>query len=493
MVAKLKTDGKAKTVLKILIGIGTVAIPFLMWYLWLRMTGCDILQSHPTISDELGYWRIMYSFSECGFDFGACGGFINSPARWGYFGSHGLSPFLAWGWYALLFPWAQNSLVLANFIELTVATAIFVLLVHDDIADMLFSAAVLLGSSYVFLYLCSSMMEIPCAAAAIIFAALFIRWRRTGKKLWLVLAIAQVIYLTFLRYCYAVVAFPLVWELCENRLNKKSFAILAAYAVLTLFVYFTAEMFMADYPENIMVLADKAGLLGKIKLLFKNAAANTRKYFTCAEHQTSEFYQRILFAGMTAALCVYAAAKKSAMHLSLAFTLAGMMLMNIFCYDIGYQKEFRAMGPVMLFVMIMTANTGSLSKAAHILKTFAALAAALSLVVAVRQMTGYMQRQEYNVFFLQDRFGQIQDVSKEIAKCFDSEPATAAIKVSDTFDTVVWIPPQIGVQWTFGGEGLKDAQTEYIISTTDDSIIPEGYELVGEPANSYKIYKKTNS
>lgn len=492
MGAKLKTDGKAKTVLKILIGIGTVAIPFLMWYLWLRMTGCDILQSHPTISDELGYWRIMYSFSERGLDFGACGGFINSPARWGHFGSHGLSPFLAWGWYALLFPWTQSSLVVANFIEIVVATAIFVLLAHDDIADMLFSAAVLLGSSYVFLYLCSSMMEIPCAAAVIIFAALFIRWRRTGKKLWLILAIAQVIYLTFLRYCYAVVAFPLVWELCGNKLNKKSFVILAAYVISTLLVFAAAKMFITSYPEDIMVSVENAGLLEKIKLLFENAAENTKKYFTCAEHQTSEFYQRMLFVVMTVSLCVYAAAKKSAMHLSLAIVLFGMMLMNIFCYDIGYQKEFRAMGPVMLFVMIMTANTGNMGKSEHIFKTFAALTAALSLVVAVRQMNGYMQRQEYNVFFLQDRFGQIQDVSEEIAKCFDSEPATAAIKVSDTFDTVVWIPPQIGVQWTFNGKGLQNAQTEYIISTTDDSIIPEGYELVGEPANNYKIYKKTN-
>ncbi len=487
---KLKTGGKTKIVLKILIGIGTVAIPFLLWYLWLHMTGCDILRSHPTISDELGYWRIMYSFSECGFDFGACGGFINSSARWGHFGSHGLSPFLAWGWYALIFPWTQNSLVAANFIELAVAMTVFVLLVHDDIADMLFSAAVLLGSSYIFLYLCSSMMEIPCAAAAIIFAALFIRWRRTGKKLWLILAIAQVIYLTFLRYCYAVIAFPLVWELCGNRLSKKSVFVLAAYAVVVYIVYYISEMYIADYPEDIMVSVENAGLLGKIKLLFENAAVNTKKYFTCAEHQTSEFYQRILFAVMTVALCVYAAVKKSPAHLSLAVTLAGMMVMNIFCYDIGYQKEFRAMGPVILFVLIMTANTGNLSKAAHILKTFAALAAALSLVVAVRQMTGYMQRQEYNVFFLQDRFGQIQDISEEIAKCFDSEPATAAIKVSDTFDTVAWIPPQIGIQWAFGGKGLKDAQTEYIIAITDDSIIPEGYELVGEPAPEYKIYKK---
>ena len=492
MGAKLKTDGKAKTALKILIGIETVAIPFLMWYLWLRMTGCDILQSHPTLSDELGYWRIMYSLSECGFDFGTCGGFINSPARWGHFGSHGLSPFLAWGGYALLFPWAQNSLVVANFIELTVAMAIFVLLAHDDIADMLFSAAVLLGSSYVFLYLCSSMMEIPCAAAVIIFAALFIRWRRTGKKLWLVLAIAQVIYLTFLRYCYAVVAFPLVWELCENKLSKKSFVILAAYGVLTLFIYFTEEMFMADYPENIMVLADKAGLLGKVKLFFENAAANTRKYFTCAEHQTSEFYQRMLFGVMIFSLCVYAAAKKSAMHLSLAIVLFGMMLMNIFFYDIGYQKEFRAMGPVMLFALIMTANTGEPGKSEHIFKTFAAIAAAVGLIVAVRQINGYLMRQEYNMFFMQNRFSPIENISEEVAKCFDSEPATAAIKTSESFETVVWIPPQIGVQWVFSGKELKDAQTDYIISIADDSIIPESYELVGEPANSYKIYKKTN-
>lgn len=487
---KIKTGGKAEILLKLLIGIATAAIPLLLWYLWVRVSGCDILQSHPSISDELGYWRIMYSFSECGLDFGACGGFINSPARWGHFGSHGLSPFLAWGWYALLFPWTQASLVQANFIMLTAAMTVFVLLVHDNIADMIFSAAVLCGTSYIFLFLCSSMLEIPCAAAVIVFAALMIRWERTGKKLWLILAVVQAIYLTLLRYCYAVVAFPLVWELCGFRLNRKTAAAAAVYALVTFLAYFVSEMFIADYPEDIMVFVENAGLMGKIRLLLENSAANIKRYFACADHQTSEFYQRMLFAALTAALCVYAGVKKSAKHLSFAIVLAGMMLMNVFFYDIGYQKEFRSMGPVLVFVLIMTVNSGSAGRSAHVLKAFAAAAAALSLIVAVKQISGYSQRQEYNTFFLPERFSPVASSEDVLSEYFGDEPASAAIKVSETFDTVAGIPPQIGIQWAFSGKDLRDAQTEYIISITDDSVIPDGYELIGEPYPGYQIYKR---
>ena len=148
------------------------------------------------------------------------------------------------------------------------------------------------------------------------------------------------------------------------------------------------------------------------------------------------------------------------------------------------------MGPVLVFVLIMTVNSGSAGRSAHVLKAFAAAAAALSLIVAVKQISGYSQRQEYNTFFLPERFSPVASSEDVLSEYFGDEPASAAIKVSETFDTVAGIPPQIGVQWAFSGKDLSDAQTEYIISITDDSVIPDGYELIGEPYPGYQIYKR---
>ena len=68
----------------------TLLIPCLFLLLWYIIQGHSFLAAKPYYSDELGYWRVMYSFSRCGFDFGSGGGFAGYEAPVGPLGSHGL-------------------------------------------------------------------------------------------------------------------------------------------------------------------------------------------------------------------------------------------------------------------------------------------------------------------------------------------------------------------------------------------------------------------
>ena len=486
---KIKTGSKTEKILKIAIAIGTVLIPAALWYLWLRTTGCDILKSHPTISDELNYWRVMYSFSERGFDFGTGGGFINYEPEWGHFGCHGLAPFLAWGWYALIASWSWASLVEANFVIFTAAVLIFVLLVHDNTVNMLFSAAVLLCFPYVFLYFCSSMMEIPCAATAVICAGLYIKYRRTEKKGWLCAALAVVVYFTGLRYSHIMLAFPMLWELCDRKLSKKTAVIMLCYAVAALLLFKLYYKFIARYPDWILVAVENGSFSEKLTVLLQNIGTNLKLYFTLEEHQTIEFFQRILLLVLAPALWLIAARKKDGgLYFALGLLAFGTVAFNIVCYDIGYQKEFRMMGPVLLFIVLVLVNE---TDKLYLMKSAVTAVVAAGLVIALVQIRGYGQRQEYNMFFMLDRFSELHDMSEEIGKYFDDEAASAAIKVTDTFETVAYIPPQIGVQWVYTDEDLEKCRTDYIISITEDSIIPDNYVLVGEPQYMYRIYKKT--
>ena len=486
---KITLNRKTDIALRILAGIGIALIPAALWWLWGRVCGCNILHSHPAISDELGYWRLMYSFSECGLDFGTCGGIINGEPAWGHFGSHGLAPFFAWGWSARLFPWTQESLVQANFIMLEAAYILFALLVHDDLWDMVFSGVVLLCWPYIFLYLCSSMMEIPCCAVMIVYTALFIRYRKKKTRLRFALALSCVIYLTCMRYCYALAAFPLLWERCDYRIDKKTVIVMLFYALGIVFAYWFLTRFEAIYPEYVLIQVDRTDLIGKIQLLWENFVLNVQKYFSFQNHETSEFFQRIISVVIAALLCIRGLfGENRRFYFSLGLTVFGLILLNLICYDIGYQKEYRVMGPMLVFVLLAVSN----GKGSLWLKTVLALSAAAGLVIGVKQIRGYGSRNEYNSFFLPNRFSEIADVGDAVRACFGEEKASFAIKVSESFETVVWVPPQIGVQWALGEEALKDAHTEYIISMAEPPIVPDNYTFVGEPMPQYKVFRRND-
>ena len=144
------------------------------------------------------------------------------------------------------------------------------------------------------------------------------------------------------------------------------------------------------------------------------------------------------------------------------------------------------MGPMLVFVLLAVSN----GKGSLWLKTVLALSAAAGLVIGVKQIRGYGSRNEYNSFFLPNRFSEIVDVGDAVRACFGEEKASFAIKVSESFETVVWVPPQIGVQWAFGEDDLKDAHTEYVISMAEVPIVPDGYTLVGEPMPRYRVFRK---
>ena len=486
---KKTLNRKTDIALRILAGIGIALIPFALRWLWFRISGCDILHSHPSVSDELGYWRLMYSFSERGLDFGTCGGIINGEPPWGHFGSHGLAPFFAWGWYARLFPWTQESLVQANFIMLEAAYILFALLVHDDFWDMVFSGAVLLCWPYIFLHLGTSMMEIPCAAVVIVYTALFIRYRKKKTGLRFALAMACVIYLTCMRYCYALAAFPLLWESLDYRIDIKTVLIMLAYALGVVFAYWFLTRFVAIYPDFILKKIGRTDLIGKIRLLWDNFLLNARLYFSYQPRETSEFFHRIISVVIAALLCVRGLfGENRRFYFSLGLVIFGLILLNLVCYDIGYQKEYRVMGPVLVFALLAVSNgRGSLW-----LKTVLAVTAAVGFAVGVRQIQGYISRNEYNQFFMPNRYMEIVDVGDEVRACFGEEKASFAIKVSESFETVVWVPPQIGIQWALTEEDLKEARTEYIISMAEPPIVPDNYTLVGEPMPRYRVFRKTS-
>ena len=92
------------------------------------LSGNNMFLSKPYLNDELDYWRLMYSISERGFDFGSTEHLVGYVAPIGPLGSHGLSPVAAWLWYVLLFPMTDSALVIAGVLMLMAALALLYLI-----------------------------------------------------------------------------------------------------------------------------------------------------------------------------------------------------------------------------------------------------------------------------------------------------------------------------------------------------------------------------
>ena len=114
--------------LRLLAALFLVASPLIIMLMLSLLSGHNMFLSKPVFNDELDYWRLMYSISCQGFDFGSTEHLVGYVAPIGPLGSHGLSPVAAWLWYVLLFPMSDSALVIAGVIMLSAAFALLCLI-----------------------------------------------------------------------------------------------------------------------------------------------------------------------------------------------------------------------------------------------------------------------------------------------------------------------------------------------------------------------------
>ena len=171
-------SGKSPRYSRVLSLLLLIASPVVIMFLLSLMSGQNMFLSKPIFNDEMGYWRLMYSISERGFDFGSTEHLVGYVAPYGPLGSHGLSPVAAWLWYVLLFPMTDSALVIAGVIMLAAAFLLLYLIVRPGVSEMLLIALFTLLYPPLVRYINLSMMEMPCYACVIVYMALLLRYEK---------------------------------------------------------------------------------------------------------------------------------------------------------------------------------------------------------------------------------------------------------------------------------------------------------------------------
>lgn len=461
-------------------------IPCAYLLLWYIIQGHSFLAAKPYFSDEIGYWRLMYSFDNCGFDFGPCEGFAGYNARLGNLGCHGIAPLLAWGWYALLSPWKENSLFIANFIMLTASIGLFMLLVKPDGKRTLMITALLLIYAPAALYINTAMMEIPCVSAVILYSALYLRWREKRKKGIFVCAMILGVYLAGMRICYAALLFPLLWESSAFAFDKRAVFTLLALTIGTLCLYKMTSMLVSDYPWWFTVSLKNAPKEHRIPMLLHHTLSNLKIYFRGCFALSAEAAFRWQYLAALAYFLYKAAAKGERRRLYLSFFVlyAAMLGANIAFYDVYDWRDYRMLSPALIFALLFAISDAESVKAVKT-AVYALEAAALCITLCTVIPAG--------TFVYEERFDEAPDNTAAFAEIFGSEIASVTTMSEDgVFDRLRDIPPQIGVQWMIDEGGVITSDTEFIMIGGDDREVSPDYEFAGKAADKCYVYRKVN-
>ena len=294
-------------------------IPCAYLLLWYIIQGHSFLAAKPYFSDEIGYWRMLFSVDNCGFDFGAGGGFA--------------------GYKALIYAPAA-------------------------------------------LYINTAMMEIPCIAAMIVYSALYIRWRKTHGKCVFAAAIAMGVYLGVLRICYVIVLLPLLWERWEFGADMKTIAKLACYAAGCLLLYKVCALFMTPYPDGFAALLGRTPLAHKPAVLLRHTLSNLKIYFRGCFALSAEAVFRWQYLAALAYFLYKAAAKGERRRLYLSFfaLYAAMLGANIALYDVFDWRDYRMLSPALIFALLFVISDKESRKAAKA-AVYALEAAALCITL----------------------------------------------------------------------------------------------------------------
>ena len=481
----MKTDSRKKTGIW-LFYIAAVLIPCVYMLLWYAVQGHSFLAAKPYYSDELGYWREMFSFSQCGFGFGKGESFAGYDAPTGNLGCHGIAPLLTWGWYALIFPWKDNSLFIANFVMLTVSIAVLVFLVKPDRKQMLFILPALLLYAPAALYINTCMMEIACSSAVIVYTALYLRWREKKEKSVFVLAVIFGVYLAGVRIMYAMLLLPLLWEKVGFGLNKKTVGLFVCFAAGTLGLYALTSRFIAPYPWGFVVAIRPMPLGMKLSVILSHLWLNTKAYFLLCLTADTDAAFRWLYLAVIVLFAIDGIKNKENRWRSISVCLVyiAILFSILLLYDIGQWRDYRIMFPALLFAVLIVMTDRKMLRGA---KGTVLVLTAIAFLITFRTVV------KDRAFVFEERFEPSPDNRAAFSEVFGDEIASTVIMDDGDggFDQIKDIPPQIGVRWLTNVEGVIDSDTEFIMTDRDDREVAPEYEFIGRPAEKCYVYKRT--
>lgn len=365
-----------------------MAMPFLQIALISLAIGKNGFASYPVWSDELDYWRSLFSFVRVGFSAGY-NGLGEYPPMLGTLSVHGLTPILLYGVFCKLFGLGVHAIVWCNAAWVSLAALTFCLVVRPRAAVAGFISALFLAYVPAVLYAATSMTELFNYALLLFYLAFLLRYGKTGGKWALALCWLTVIFGCFYRITYFVLFGPLLWLQGGKRFSWKLLGYGALALGLSAGVYVLSAMLTAPFPSGFLYNWMRAGdAVTFVRMFLSHAKANVLDYFVRSYGKDVENSLRALYCllmGLTlvgAFVRVRRQGKGFGLRVGIDPEVLGYFLMLfipfavvIAIYEANDWTDFRTLAPFLWGVGAMMALRGR--------KVFSAVMLAGSLALLV--------------------------------------------------------------------------------------------------------------
>lgn len=494
-------DQKAKTGrLAMAAWVLMVLSPFVLLAVVSLLVGHNALFSNPVWTDELDYWRSVYSWVHTGGAAGYSGVGEQAPLL-GSLSVHGVTPLLLYGGYALLFGWDFNSIVLCNALWISAGALVFCLLNRPKGGVALSMAAVFMLYSPVVLYCATSMTEMANYGLLLFYLAFITRLyrvRKTARKkktelppitvglVWLVLAGITVLLSCAYRITYLGLFIPLVVVASDGVWSGKMMLGFLMALLFSLFVYYITVLYASPFTTGFLynfLRADTVGL--GIKMFLSHAKANVLDYFINQPGNRMEAAQRWLYCGVGALTLMGSFIRGSQKHgrprlrlgidgfsLLMFITLFLPFAIVICAYETNDWSDYRTLAPFLWLVVTAYLVRGrKLIPLAYL----AGCVAALVVLLSGAPVGAYGDENRFvSKPFTQDTQALCQAITYDAGA---ENPYANSVRTDlFTLETVALLDPGIGLQT---GWFTQDTVGKSRWILTDHLKIPiEGYELV---------------
>ena len=475
-----------------------VSAPFLVFGILSLATGKNVVATYPVWSDELDYWRNLFSFSHVGFQKGYSGMFEANPAI-GTLSVHGLSPIFLYMPFVWVFGLTFSTIMLANATWCSLGALLFCWLRKPKAITAWLMGLFLLTYAPLLLYAPTSMTEMANYGLLLIYLTFLLGYlekQTTGKLLATILAVCV---LCLYRIPYFLLFFPIIWTFGKGRISWRMFGMALLCGALTLGVYALSSFTTAPYAMGFLyhwVRADS--FIGAIQMLLGHTKSNLISYFDyyLFGFDSMEGLFRLFYLcamGLSLLATFLTIAKKDGklrccLRFSLSYCASFLLLLSSFAivcvfYETTHWADFRTLAPILWFTV-----ASHLVCQRYALPALSALFSVLMLaILLVIPPVGFMDSEER--FTPPAPNEALVEVAKSIPYNPEANNPFGNTVRLDTFDLSLQTALHAGLGLHYGFFTTDSCQKSEWILTKELNTVLLGYEKVVD-LPEIQLYKR---
>ena len=466
-----------------------IAAPFVMLALISLAVGRNAFATYPVWSDELDYWRNLFTWNEVGFATGY-NGMLEEFARVGTLGAHGFTAVMLYGWFVKLFGLGYNAIVIANALWVSAGAAVYCALRKPSARQALLLAACFMLYAPAILYCATSMTEIFNYGLILLYLSFFLTWRERRRGWLLALCCLTVVLGCLYRITYFLLFVPLVVSL---RPGFRMAAGAALAAAASLGCYLLTSAVTAPYTQGFLYHLMQAPDVGTfVQMLLSHTKSNLYDYFVNTVGTPMEHAFHWLYLGVTG-LCLagtFVGVEGGRLRRRLSWQALGCFVMLaaafgiiVVLYETNDWSDFRTLSP---FLWLALAYLISVGRPAVPLAAAAGMAVTLAVVLALPPAGMFAPMAHFDAPVYSEDLSQT--IREDVVYDPDAQnPLTNTVRLDvDTLQAMEEIPAGFGLQ--HGWFTTESTGKSRWILTDHLKCVVNGYERVTD-MSGYKVYR----